>query len=59
VLLEEDGGQILGAHVLGPHTEELINVFALAIRARVSASDLKDVLFGYPTASSDFEYLVT
>jgi glutathione reductase (NADPH) len=59
VLLEEEGGQILGAHVLGPHTEELINVFALAIRARVSASDLKDVLFGYPTASSDFEYLVT
>jgi glutathione reductase (NADPH) len=47
---------ILGAHLLGPHTEEVINVFSLAIRARVSAADLKDVLFGYPTASSEIEY---
>ncbi|HEY2554544.1 MAG TPA: hypothetical protein VGI15_04780, partial [Candidatus Cybelea sp.] len=58
VLIDEESGLILGAHLLGPHTEELINVFSLAIRAHVRAADLKDVLFGYPTASSDIEYIL-
>ena len=58
ILIDEESGLILGAHLLGPHTEEVINVFALAIRARVRAADLKDVLFGYPTASSDIEYFL-
>ncbi|HYL27869.1 MAG TPA: NAD(P)/FAD-dependent oxidoreductase [Candidatus Nitrosotalea sp.] len=53
-LLVEDGtGAILGAHVLGPHTEELINIFSLAIRAKIAASTLNEALFAYPTASSD------
>jgi glutathione reductase (NADPH) len=53
ILVEEETGFILGAHILGPHTEELINVFSLAIRTKLTAEQLKDVLFGYPTASSD------
>jgi glutathione reductase (NADPH) len=53
-LVVEDGtGRILGAHVLGPHAEELLNVFSLAIRAQVPARALDGVLFGYPTGSSD------
>ena len=55
LLVEEPSGLVLGAHVLGPHTEELINVFSLAIRAKIPASTLKNVLFAYPTASSDIE----
>ena len=31
-LVEEDTGRILGAHIVGPSAEEVINVFALAIR---------------------------
>ncbi|HVN69625.1 MAG TPA: NAD(P)/FAD-dependent oxidoreductase [Candidatus Binatia bacterium] len=53
ILIEEGSGLILGAHVLSPHAEELINVFALAIRAKIPAIALGSVLFGYPTASSD------
>ncbi len=53
ILVDRERDCIVGAHVLGPHTEELINVFSLAIRARVPASALRDVLFAYPTASSD------
>ncbi|MBV8066763.1 MAG: NAD(P)/FAD-dependent oxidoreductase, partial [Candidatus Eremiobacteraeota bacterium] len=53
VLVEDRSGLILGAHVLGPHTEELINVFSLAIRAKITATQLENVLFGYPTGSSD------
>jgi glutathione reductase (NADPH) len=58
-VLESGTGRILGASVFGPHAEELINVFALAIRAGVSAPALRDVLFGYPTAASDLEYMTT
>jgi glutathione reductase (NADPH) len=44
--LTKGGDLIVGAHFIGPHTEELINVFSLAIRAGVRASTLPDVLFG-------------
>jgi glutathione reductase (NADPH) len=53
VIVERGSEKILGAHVLGPHTEELINLFSLAIRAQIPASLLERVLFAYPTASSD------
>jgi glutathione reductase (NADPH) len=53
VLVEEGSGAILGAHVLGPDTEDVINIFSLAIRTKTPASALKEVLFAYPTASSD------
>ena len=58
VLVEEGSGKILGASILGQHTEELINVFSLAIRIGIPARTLIDALFGYPTASSDMEFLV-
>ena len=32
VLIEEDTNRILGAHILCPHAEEVINIFSLAIR---------------------------
>jgi len=53
VIVEDGSGRILGAHVLGPHAEELLNVFSLAIRAQIPAAALEGALFGYPTASSD------
>jgi len=52
VLIEEDG-RILGAHVLGPEADELINIFAFAIQSGVSADTLKQILFAYPTHASD------
>lgn len=58
VLIEEDGGRILGAHLLGPHADEVINVFALAIRLHARADDLKQVLFAYPTICGDIPYMV-
>jgi glutathione reductase (NADPH) len=54
IIIEKQTARVLGAHFLGD-TEELINVFALAIRAQIPATLLKDVLFGYPTPSSDID----
>ena len=58
LLVEEPSGLIVGAHVLGPHTEELVNLFSLAIRAKIPASLLQGVLFAYPTGSSDIESML-
>ena len=58
VLIEEDTGRILGAHLLGPHAEEVINVFAVAVRLGIPAAQLKDVIFAYPTNSSDVPYML-
>ncbi len=58
VLIEEETDRILGAHLLGPHADEVINVFAVAIRARVPARELKEVLFAYPTHGSDIRFML-
>lgn len=57
-IIDEASGRILGAHLLGPHAEEAINLFALAIRHGIAASDLAHAIYGYPTSSSDVAYMV-
>jgi glutathione reductase (NADPH) len=58
VLVEEDTDRVLGAHLLGANSEEVINIFALAIRAGLRATDLAGFVYTYPTASSDTGYMV-
>ncbi len=58
VLVEEDTDRILGAHLLGLHAEEVINLFALAIRIGMRAKDLKEMVYAYPTSASDVSYMV-
>ena len=57
-LAEEGTGRLLGAHLLGPHAEEVINIFGLAIRHGFRADDLIDMVYTYPTSSSDISYMV-
>jgi glutathione reductase (NADPH) len=57
-LIEEDTGRILGAHLVGPHVDEVINLFALAIRHGLTAQDLKSTMFAYPTGASDIGYML-
>ncbi len=58
VLVEEGTDRILGAHLLGLHAEEVINLFALAIRIGLRATDLKQMVYAYPTSASDVSYMV-
>jgi glutathione reductase (NADPH) len=53
VLVEESTDNILGAHILGSEAGEVINLFALAIRSGMRATDLKHTLFAYPTSGSN------
>jgi glutathione reductase (NADPH) len=52
-LVEAESGRILGAHLVGPHADEVINIFGLAIRHDLTAGDLKTTMFAYPTGASD------
>src|SRR5262249_39906096 len=58
VLVEEDGGRVLGAHLLGPDADEVINLFALAMRSGIAAKTMKEMVFSYPTGASDIPYMV-
>jgi glutathione reductase (NADPH) len=58
VLVEEESQRILGAHLFGPHAEEVINVFAVAVRFGIPAEELKQVLFAYPTSASDVVHML-
>ena len=53
VLVDEASDHIVGAHLVGPHVDEVINVFALAIRHGLTTEDLKTTMFAYPTGASD------
>jgi glutathione reductase (NADPH) len=57
-LVEEGTERILGAHLLGPHAEEVINLFALAVRKGLTSRDFKEAIFAYPTAGSDLAYML-
>jgi glutathione reductase (NADPH) len=58
VLIEDDTDRILGAHLVGPHADEVINVFALAIRHGLTAAELKATMFAYPTGASDISHML-
>jgi glutathione reductase (NADPH) len=57
-LVEEGTERILGAHLVGPHVDETINIFGLAIRHGLTAGDLKSTMFAYPSGASDIGYML-
>ncbi|MGH7544729.1 MAG: dihydrolipoyl dehydrogenase family protein [Gemmatimonadota bacterium] len=58
VIVDRRTDRIVGAHLLGPHAEEVINLFALAIRHGLTAAALKATMFAYPTGASDIGYML-
>lgn len=57
-IVEKGTERIVGAHLLGPHADDVINIFALAIRQRLTATDLRHMIYAYPTSTSDVSYMV-
>lgn len=58
VLVDEEDDRILGAHVFGPHADDVINLFALAMRSGVKASQVRRTLYSYPSVSGDVNFMV-
>ena len=57
-VVSSDTDQVLGMHLLGEHADEVINLFALAIRFGIKAADLQRVIYAYPTSGSDVPYML-
>lgn len=52
-IIDKKNSTILGAHLIGPHSEETINLFAMAIKTKMTINDLRTMVFSYPTMASD------
>jgi glutathione reductase (NADPH) len=53
ILTEGKSGRIIGAHLLGYNADEMINIFALAIKAGLTLADLQEMAWAYPTGGYD------
>ena len=58
VIAEEETDTILGAHIVGHAGEELINIFGLAKKHGITASQLRDFIYAHPSFSADIKHLV-
>lgn len=57
VLLSKDG-HVIGAHLIGQHAPELINMFSFIIQNNITHQHVKHLEFAYPTSASDLTYLM-
>lgn len=60
LLIDGDSRRILGAHLIGHHVEEVINIFALAIKHGLTVDDLTldAIPWAYPSNAYDIIHMV-
>jgi glutathione reductase (NADPH) len=58
VLFSKEDTKILGAHIMGNHAEEVINVFALAVRLNLTGDDLKQAVWSYPSSIYEIQKIL-
>jgi glutathione reductase (NADPH) len=58
LLVEKGTGRVVGAHLVGHHGEELIHLFALAMRHGISAAQLGDEMYAFPTFAADIKSII-
>ncbi|MDH3693122.1 MAG: NAD(P)/FAD-dependent oxidoreductase [Gammaproteobacteria bacterium] len=58
VLVDNSNNNIVGAHLLGHGTQENIHIFAFAMKYGVTAKELAQTVYAYPTFASDIKFMV-
>jgi uncharacterized protein (DUF302 family) len=58
IIVDRRTDRILGAHLVGHEGQELINAFGLAIRFGITARQLKEHIYAYPTFSADIKHML-
>jgi glutathione reductase (NADPH) len=58
VVIDKGTDRILGAHLLGHAAEELIHIFALAMKHGITATQIRDLVYGFPTFSADIKSML-
>ena len=58
VIVDATSDRILGAHIIGHAGEELIHLFAFAMRFGITAGQMRDTVYAFPTFSADVKHLI-
>jgi glutathione reductase (NADPH) len=58
VIVEKATDRILGAHFVGHAGQELVNIFALAMRFGITATQIRENVYAYPTFASDIKHML-
>src|SRR5215212_5494607 len=58
IIVDQANDRILGAHFVGHAGQELVNIFGLAMRFGITAGQIKDCVYAYPTFSSDIKHML-
>ena len=58
VIVDQSTDRIIGAHFVGHAGQELVNIFGLAMRFGITASQIRDNIYAYPTFSSDIKHML-
>ena len=57
-LVDARTNKFVGAHIIGNHAEDLINLFALAIESGLTVEQFKAPIYAFPTPSDDARYMM-
>jgi glutathione reductase (NADPH) len=58
IIVDQNADAIVGAHFVGHAGEELVNLFGLAMKHGITASQVRDFVFAYPTFSADIKHML-
>jgi glutathione reductase (NADPH) len=58
VIVEKATDRVLGAHFVGHAGQELVNIFGLAMRFGITATQIRENVFAYPTFAADIKHML-
>jgi glutathione reductase (NADPH) len=58
LIIDKKSDRIIGAHMLAPGVEEIINFFMLAMKTGIKTSEIKNMIFSYPSSTYDIKSMV-
>ncbi|WP_292468488.1 NAD(P)/FAD-dependent oxidoreductase [Methanolobus sp.] len=58
IIIEKGTERIVGAHLIGPNAEDIINLYTLAINTGLTAEQVREAVYAYPSSSYDVKYML-
>jgi len=58
IISNQENGQIIGASIIGPQATELISTLVVAISARLTINQIREMIFAHPTFSESLHETV-
>lgn len=52
--LVDEGGQLLGCHIFGPHASDIVHYASIAMEGKMTVEQLKNIIFAHPTLGELF-----